>query len=168
MGCWREPWTCQNGLSLSIWMRFTNTAPDNISSSLGILSTMTATDITCGVYITEWTNIYFGMRNHNRAMSDYALFSYPEMNKWTHYVMTLKVLSSDEKPDYKIYENGKSKTFTVHSKNKNSQPGSCNKIVFGRKYTDEDGSYGNNVKIDELLIFDNVLTESQVLTINNA
>ncbi len=166
VGCWRDPLKCHNGLSLSIWIRFRAKAQ---GSELGILSSLINSQITCGIFILESeSGILFGMRNNIREKSDSAKFSYPILSRWTHFVMTLKINSSNDPPEYTIYENAENKIFTATLAAKNNQSGSCDKLVFGRKYIELGTRYSNDVKIDELLIFEHILTKNQVLKIYNA
>ncbi len=100
----------------------------------------------------------FGLRNYIRDLTEQALFDYPALHVWTHYVMTMEVIPATDPPVFQIFKNGQVQSFGPGPSGQNNPDAVCDKLVIGRKFADGGGKAGN-VEIDELMLFERALTQ---------
>ncbi len=147
-------------------MKFTGDSPYGPS---GIVSTIKDHHITNGFYIFQKKRagniISFGMRHHIYTASLSKLVDYPTLHDWTHYVMTL-IPQKDASEVVSVFQNGVAAAVQKETHTKNNHKTTCSVIAFGQRYADQPGmGLSNNVVIDELLIFETILNEHEIMDI---
>ncbi len=139
---------------------FSGIAPDGVQ---GIVTTLTSGSVSYGWYLLQSNSgvgkIKFGIRNYIRDLTEQALFDYPALNQWTHYVMTMQVVPPANPPVFEIFKDGQVQTFGPGPSSQTNPDGVCDKIVIGRKYVNIGGNMAGNVEIDELMLFERALTQ---------
>ncbi len=107
----------------------------------------------------------FGMRHNTHENALINEIDYPSLDVWTHYVMTLdpKNAASDV---VSVFQNGVPPTVEKKDYDKHYPTKLCSIIAFGQKYVDKPSmGLSNNVVIDELLIFETMLNEHEIMDI---
>ena len=94
----------------------------------------------------------------------YFQVDYSEPSGWTHVAMNY--LGPNDSEGIKIYYNGKEAASDT-TKSNSSRPDGEGRIVLGRFYTHKDERY-SCVQVDELLFFNNALSSTDIIDLNNS
>ncbi len=164
-GCWRTPLSCSGGMSVSIWMKFTVASSGNWD---GIISTHRRETETNGFSIIKYNgngkDIGFTVRDPGRQKFIKVEVSHPNVGTWDHYLFTM--LPNGGVPDFTAYINGQPISLAAPGEsNKNTNAQICDEIVIGRYFFETTGYQINDVIIDELSIFEFILSSTQVAAI---
>ena len=147
-------------MSLAVWIKILS-LPEN-SATLGGVITTREDSLEKGTQI--YTSIHAIANYVLTAPGDkeYEVFGYYPTG-WYHVVLTLDIYAGE----MLMYENG------LYDDMDNSPYESSytythgtNTVVFGRESTTDDQYYGNN-QIDELMVFDYILSSTDIISLYN-
>ena len=177
--CFPEPATCNAGVSYAFWL---NTLGDTTNPSdmwQGFITTMPREGPGFYVYYRHSKGMYFRIRRDSdtkreqvKIPSSTFLSNYG-YNVWVHYVITYKFNQSVNinANSMKVYLNGidrpAGEKSVLHSWAKNNTEDYNGNLEIGHHLITNSGAVGN-MKMDELMIWEEELPQSDVETLYNA
>ncbi len=149
-------------MSLAVWIKIL-TVPENGETRGGILTTR-ANSIKYGTQIYSTSSLAnYVMTAPGAIDKTYEVFE-PYPSGWYHVVLTLDTYASD----FLMYENGAfaDQDTSPYESGIGYTLDGTNTVVFGRESTTDDYYYGNN-QIDELMVFNYILSSNEIISLYN-
>ena len=94
----------------------------------------------------------------------FYVYKLPSSLVWTHVVLNY-IGPEDDTQGIRVYFNGALEDTDTHKSGTQKQPGD-GRLVFGRQHSDADEDYAS-VGVDELLLFNQKLTDEEILSLKN-
>ncbi len=163
-GCWRSIEDCSDGMTLAIWVKIV-TLPAANNKDYGIMSSL-QNGVANGFFYTIFKysgSLYSAFGIIDPADGKYRIdYDYPiSVGSWYHYVYTLNYVFGSS-PTFSMYRDGSKRPDNIHVHNMVSANNAIrDDLVFGNMYSDSPNSYKVNAVIDEVLLFNYTVTQSE-------
>ncbi len=171
-GCWRDIPSCTNGMSLSLWIKAVS-YPAQGNNYYGIISSV-KNGLANGFFLQTWDEpawggkeLTFGFLNPtsgNRVWVDTVI---PTLGAWSHWVYTLSYGSD---PAIHAFKDGATTTQDYHDCEvcgTTPDVGIRDILVLGNYFVDNIAGnlYFPEVVIDDVMIFEYILSSSEISTL---
>ena len=173
-GCWRDIPNC-NGMSLALWLKF-NAYPTTKEEFYGIVSSL-ETGLANGFFLRMWDHttyggkeLTFGFLRSGSTEGVWVDSAFPTLGVWSHWVYTMSYIGS---PHIKAYKDGVPATVNEYeccSIFGASDFGTKERLAFGNYFVDDivgGHPYYPDIVIDDVLIFDFILSAAEVSMVYN-